>query len=1153
MLASIPYGLFNTETAMPPPDLNSPNFGFLSRYDTALVMVAARAEQYFPDDPVTTLMKLRQFGELLAQQLAARTGVYTSFEEPQAELLARMGREGGVPREVLDLFHDLRRAGNTAVHGHEGNHASAMVALKLARQLAIFFHRTFGDRSFKPGPFHPPRPPADGAADLQIEIARLRAERDASLSEAERAREAAQQALAARQAAEARAAAEAIDRAVWEALAAEEQAARTAMAAQLANLQAAAAAAPAATHSAFNEAAAVAAENLDIDEPATRERIDAQLRARGWEADSKTLRHPAGTRPAKGRNMAIAEWPTASGPADYALFVGLTCVGVIEAKRQNKNVAAAIGQAGRYAQGFVPEAGIELPAGGPWPAASSGTEAPYRLPFLFSSNGRGYLKQIETQSGIWFRDTRAITNHRRALSDWYTPEGLLGLLGQDQAGAQAELAAKPFDFGFELRPYQRRAIEAVEANLADDKRRSLLLAMATGTGKTKLAIAMLYRLLATRRFRRVCFVVDRTTLGDQAGGEFRTTRVVGANTFADTFGLKGLNEVAPDEATKVHICTIQSLVKRILYAETPEAVPPIDLYDLIVVDECHRGYTLDRELGDAELGFRSEADYVSKYRRVLEHFDAVKIGLTATPALHTTEIFGKPVFTYGLREAVIDGYLIDQEPPIRIETALSVAGIHFSRGEDLPVLDPVTQAIDLTIAPDDLEFEVEAFNRRVITPEFNRVVAEELAKHIDPSLPGKTLVFAATDAHADMVVKALKDAFANAYGSIEEAAVEKITGSIDKPGQMIRRFRNDDLPKVAVTVDLLTTGVDVPSIVNLVFLRRVNSRILYDQMIGRATRRCDAIGKETFRVFDAVRQYDAIQAFTEMKPVVVDPKLSFEQLLKELAETDDDGFRAAVRDQLLVRLRRRVGKLTPEAAEAWSSAAGETPAETLTRVQTAPPADIADWIRARPGLGRILDWNPSGGKPVPLPISFHPDSHHATTVGYGKDGRPEDYLSAFASFLRDNGNSLAALQTVLTRPRDLTRADLKALALALQEASFTEATLRAAHRDASNQDIAAGLIGFIRQAALGDALEPWAVRVDRAMARLRSRQPWTAPQRQWLDRLGGLVKEMGVADPVLLDEGLFAQNGGMKRLNAVFGGQLSSLLGDINEEVWKAA
>lgn len=1124
----------------------SANFDFLARYDAGLVVVATRAEQYFPDDPVTSLMKLRQFGEMLAQQIAARTGVFTTMEERQAELLARLRREGTVPRDVLDVFHDLRRRGNDATHGHQGDHAEAVAALRLARQLAIFFHRTFGDPKFKPGPFQPPRPPADATAELRAEIERLRAERDASLTTAERAREAAE-------AAEARAQAEAANRAVWEALAAEEQAARSALAAELTALQQAAATAPPGAQQTISLLAFQAAEALDLDEASTRDRIDAQLRARGWEADTRTLRYAAGARPAKGRNMAIAEWPMASGPADYALFCGLTCVGVVEAKRRNRNVAAALGQAGRYAQGFLPEAGLELPTGGPWPADREGKEPAYRLPFLFSANGRGYLKQIETQSGIWFRDARAPTNHGRALSDWYTPDGLLALLGQDQARAQEELAQKPFDFGFDLRPYQRRAIEAVERNLAEDGRRTLLLAMATGTGKTKLAIAMLYRLLATRRFRRVCFVVDRTSLGDQAGGEFRTTRVVGANTFADIFGLKGLNEVAPDEATKVHICTIQSLVKRILYAETPEDVPAVDLYDLIVVDECHRGYTLDRELGDAELGFRSEADYVSKYRRVLEHFDAVKIGLTATPALHTTEIFGRPVFTYGLREAVVDGYLIDQEPPIRIETALSQAGIHFRQGEELPLLDPLTQAIDLTTAPDDLDFEVESFNRRVITQEFNRVVAEELARHIDPSLPGKTLVFAATDAHADIVVKALKDAFAAVYGEIEDGAVQKITGSIDKPGQMIRRFRNDALPKVAVTVDLLTTGVDVPSIVNLVFLRRVNSRILYDQMIGRATRRCDAIGKETFRVFDAVRQYDAIQAFTEMRPVVVDPKLSFEQLLKELAEATDPAFRAAVRDQLLVRLRRRIGKLSPQAAEAWENAAGESPADTLARAQGATPEELAEWVTARPTLGPILDWNPEGGRPLPLAVSYHPDSHHSTTVGYGAAGRPEDYLSAFAAFLGENGNTLAALQTVLTRPRELTRAALKELAMALQAQHFTEAALRAAYRDATNQDIAAGLIGFVRQAALGDALEPWAVRVDRAMARLRARQAWTAPQRQWLDRLAGLVKEMGVADPALLDEGLFAQNGGMKRLNTVFGGQLASLLGDINEEVWKPA
>jgi type I restriction enzyme, R subunit len=271
---------------------------------------------------------------------------------------------------------------------------------------------------------------------------------------------------------------------------------------------------------------------------------------------------------------------------------------------------------------------------------------------------------------------RKATNLRRSLSDWPTPDGLKAELQIDREAADAALKATPFDFGFDLRPYQQLAIQEVEKCLAAD-RRLMLLAMATGTGKTRLAIAMLYRLLAAKRFRRVCFVVDRSALGEQAEAEFRSTRVVSVKTFADIFGLKGLDDVAPASETKVHICTIQGLVKRVLLTENDSDAPPIDQYDLILVDECHRGYLLDREMSDQELEFRSQEDYVSKYRRVLEHFDAVKIGLTATPALHTVQIFGDPIFTYSYREAVIDDWLIDHEPPIRIETELTRAGITF--------------------------------------------------------------------------------------------------------------------------------------------------------------------------------------------------------------------------------------------------------------------------------------------------------------------------------------------------------------------------------------------------------------------------------------------------------------------------------------------
>jgi len=373
-----------------------------------------------------------------------------------------------------------------------------------------------------------------------------------------------------------------------------------------------------------------AAKTIDLDEATTRAIIDRQLQERGWTADSKTLRYASGARPAKGKAMAIAEWPTQSGPADYALFIGMQLIAVVEAKRRNKNVSAAIDQAERYSKGFKFDGGAEA-ISNPW--------GEYRVPFVFSANGRPYLKQLETESGIWFRDARKDTNRRRALVDWFTPDGLKAELETDRDAAQEALKTQPYQFGFPLRPYQRKAIEKVEEALGQGQR-EMLVAMATGTGKTKLAIALLYRLLNVKRFRRVCFVVDRNALGDQTAGEFRTTKIVGPRAFAEIFDLKGLSDLRPEPETKVHICTIQGLVKRVLLAQEPADVPPIDQYDLIVIDECHRGYLLDRELSDAELSFRSQDDYISKYRRVLEHFDAVKIGLTATPALHTVEIFG---------------------------------------------------------------------------------------------------------------------------------------------------------------------------------------------------------------------------------------------------------------------------------------------------------------------------------------------------------------------------------------------------------------------------------------------------------------------------------------------------------------------------------
>jgi len=195
------------------------NFGFLAKRYPQLERIGTLAERYFSDDPIVSLITIRQFGEALAQLAAARSGLFTDTNEPQADLLRRLRIDGNYPRNVLDLFHQLRIDGNAATHRREGDHATALTCLKMARQLSIWFYRTFDVQNFKPGPFQPPRPPIDATAELSAELGRLRAERDAALSEVQRATAVAADAEAARLAAEMGAKGAAEERALWEQLA----------------------------------------------------------------------------------------------------------------------------------------------------------------------------------------------------------------------------------------------------------------------------------------------------------------------------------------------------------------------------------------------------------------------------------------------------------------------------------------------------------------------------------------------------------------------------------------------------------------------------------------------------------------------------------------------------------------------------------------------------------------------------------------------------------------------------------------------------------------------------------------------------------------------------------------------------------------------
>lgn len=1131
----------------------SVNFDHLKEISPELHRLGTLAERFFAEDANTSLIKSRQFGEYMVKEIAALSGAYDpAARDTTHDLIRRLATQQVLPREVADIFHAVRKSGNEATHSLGGSPREALAALKFCRALGVWYRRAYGrDPNFSPGPFVPPRSSAETDQATQAELAALRAqvlEAEARLAEAHAT---ADELAKARTAAEELARQTAADSAVWEQTAVEMEANHAALARKLAEMQKAAETQPQQLLLEFKQAGLQAAARLELDEQQTRRLIDVQLVDAGWEADSDKLTFQNGARPEEGRSLAIAEWPADGGRADYALFVGLTCVAVVEAKRESLDVPATLHQAERYARTIdLPLASLHSEA--PW---QHGLSDPFKVPLVFATNGRAFVRQWQTKSGIWFCDLRRQENHPRPLAAWFSPQDLTDILSSDVAAAAQGLAEESFGKG-KLRPYQEDAIAAIETAIAGGQR-EILISMATGTGKTRAAIALMYRLLKHQRFRRILFLVDRKALGKQTSDALETTEIEGLLNFAQIYKVAGLDVKVPGADDQVQVATVQSLIARVLNEPDPSKRPTPGTFDCVIVDEAHRGYTLDAELRESDIGFRNLDDYQSAYRQILDYFDAVKVALTATPALHTREIFGHPVFHYGYRQAVVEGYLNDHLPPRRITTALSEAGIHYDGGEEVEIIDRKTGQIDLFELPDDvsLDYDVADFNKRVYSESFNRIVCRAIATEIPPDRAGKTLIFAARDTHADDIVRLLVEELQDEYGkdAIPHGMVAKITGNVDRPEDMILRFKNDPLPKYVVTVDLLTTGVDIPSICNLVFVRRVKSRILYDQMIGRATRLCPEIGKDHFRIFDAVDLYAELQEMTDMRPVVVKPDISLGQLVTDLASAQTDEDRDWVAGQLIVRMRALVKYMDGETRESFQHHTGELPEEAVQRLATHSGAELRAWLDAHPRVVELIERRQVGaaGNGDGVVISTHDDELLRIEEIFGKNTTPEDYITGFERFVRENMNQVPALIAVTQRPRDLTRKELSELAALLDEKNYSEAMLRAAYGRARNADIAAHIIGFVRQAALGDPLIPYATRVENAILKLEKSRAWTQRQRDWLRRIGRALKDKPVADPTLLDQGVFADKGGFKRISEDFDGTLDEVLHAFNEAIWE--
>lgn len=1137
---------------MPPVEPKSANFQFLAKQMPHLLKLATGAEAYCFTEPDLALTRLRQLCEAIASRVARYSSTAQDRQPDLLTLINVMRDDGLLTRELVDAFHTIRKMGNDAVHTGKAELGTALHALKLGRGIAVWFYR-LDHPEFKPGAFIAPPKPVDSSDELTAELEELKDKLAKEHQALEKAHDRISSLSEAREAAEALAAEAYEDQLAAIELAQESEEKLQAAQERFIREQTAETKPTAAETATVKKAAKTASKEFlaELDEAETREIIDAQMRDAGWEADTNLIRASKGSRPEPGKNKAIAEWPTATGPVDYALFIGHQLVAVAEAKRFDVDIPAKhSSQTLRYARDVDPK-GHPLPDGSPW--------LDYKVPYAFTTNGRPYLKQLQEKSGIYFQDLRIDTNKAYAIDGWRTPEGLLAELKQDIPAANADLASNPIDLPG-LRPYQIEAISEVEKAVAKDQR-ELLLAMATGTGKTRTAISLIYRLIKAKRFRRILFLVDRTELGTQAfENGFEQIKLEGINTFTEIYNVCELGETTIEPETKVHIATVQSMVRRVTQV-SDEPPPAVDQYDCIIIDECHRGYNLDKEMDEHELTFRSEADFISKYRRVVEHFHAVKIGLTATPAQHTSEIFGRPVFTYSYREAVTDGFLCDHEPPVRLITALNKFGIKWKKGEQMQLYNPKDGSLDMATAPDEVLKEVDSFNTQVITKPFNETVCEELVKHLDPEVPGKALIFCATDLHADIFVTALKNALDAHYGPQPDALVTKITGSAmagDKT--LIRRFKNEETPKFVVTVDLLTTGVDIPAITKLVFVRRVKSRILYEQMLGRATRLCPELygegdDKETFEIFDAVDLYSALEAFNTMKPVVQKPTATIPETLdfiKDALAKSDSSAADAFNSELIVKLRRFRKRLDAKSEELATRFKDLTSEELFKHISVAPEQTLL-FFDSHPGLA---DWLPTIYKQKnrgALLISEHPDQLLSVERGYG-DGRekPEDYLNRFNTWIDEHKNTHDALKLVLTAPASLNRKSLKELTLAMDDEGFSETHLRPAWRTVKHEDCAARLIGYIRSQALGCPLIPFEKRVDQAVVRIRSKSnfQWTQAQVRWLDRIVTQIKKQAVVDEDSLNAGAFNSAGGYKRINKSFSGKLDTLLEDLHSEIW---
>jgi len=847
------------------------------------------------------------------------------------------------------------------------------------------------------------------------------------------------------------------------------------------------------------------------------------------------------------------------GRVDYLLFVDGEAVGVVEAKPEGATLTGVAWQTAKYLEGLPDH--IQTALEGP-------------LPFAYQSTG------TETR----FTNTADPDARSREVTAFHRPETLADWVRdlRDLRGTlRHRLQHLPEPDVTGLWPPKDRAVKNLETSLADNRPRALI-QMATGSGKTLLAAYVSYRLIKFADARRVLFLVDRANLGRQTLKEFQgfTTPDDGRK-FTELYNVQHLNSQTIDPAARVTISTIQRLYKALMNEDLvdeldessadvvapaqPVAVAynprlPIETFDVIIVDECHRSI-------------------YGVWRQVLDYFDAFVIGLTATPNKQAFGFFNQNlVMEYTHEQAVADEVNVDFDV-YRIRTEITERGSTVDAGIVTEFRDRETRRRRWETLDEPLAYDAAALDRSVVAKDQIRTVVGTFRDRLYSEIfPGrrevpKTLVFAKDDSHADDVVQIVREEF----GKGDEFAVKityKSTGK--KTDDMIAEFRTSYFPRIAVTVDMIATGTDVRPLECVFFMRDVKSRTYFEQMKGRGVRVInaadfqavtpDALSKTRFVIVDAVGVTES--ELVDTQPLDRQPTVPLDKLLKQVAFGSRDPEVVSAIASRLARLSRQLGK---EERDELARLAG-VPLDELTRALVEaldPDSGSAELVEE--AVAPLAE-NPELRQRILEIRKLHEQAIDETSIdeviaaGYSVDGteRARKTAESFREFIEQNRDEITALSVLYSRPysRRLTFAEIKELANAIERPpnlwtpeKLWEAyeTLDRSKVRGSGRRVLTDVVSLVRYALDQDGeLVPYPELVERRFEDwLMSQQvegvSFTEEQLAWLRNIRDHVAAALSISPDDFQYAPFAQQGGLGRAVELFGDELAPLLDELNE------